>query len=138
MKTSFLFLALAGLLLLTNVPAPSALGDELTSPARLSRTVVLRHVTADSSGTVSGTLINRTGLTLRDVKVEVNYAWVWSNDFKPGEDSPGRTVYVTAPATIPPYGQASFSYQPSPPLPSREDGHFVPSVHVIGFTQIGS
>ncbi len=80
--------------------------------------------------------MNRSGLPLRDVKLMINYAWVWNDDFRPGDDSPGRTVYITAPAEIPPHGQGSFTYQPSPPLPSRTDGHFVSSVHIVGFTQM--
>ena len=56
--------------------------------------------------------------------------------FRPGEDSPGRTVYITVHGDIAPHGQQSFSYEPSPPLPSRDDGHFEPVVKVVGYTQM--
>ncbi len=137
MKVSILFLALAGVLFLIG-PASRAAGQELTTPAHLSDLIGLRNITADANGNVSGTLVNRTGLTLRDVKLQIDYAWLWQNDFKPGEDNPGRTVYITAPGEIQPHGESAFSYQPSPPLASPGGGRFVPSIAIVGFTQIGN
>ncbi len=136
MKMSAISVASVAVLLLgAGVVMPSAAQD-LISTRQLTRSVGLSNVAAQPGGTVSGTIVNRTGLTVRDVKLMIDYAWVWSNDFRPGEDSPGRTVYITAPADIPAHGQGAFTYQPSPPLPSRDDGHYVPSVHVVGFTQM--
>src|SRR5262245_19025682 len=117
MKVSISLLALAGLVLLME-PASRAAGEELTTLAHLRKMVGLRHLTGDSHGNVSGTLVNHTGLTLRDVKLQIDYAWLWQNDFKPGPNNPGRTVYITAPGDIQPHGQSAFSYQPSPPLAS--------------------
>jgi hypothetical protein len=137
MKVAMRSLALVGLLLPMVTLALPAVGQELTTPAHLSRIVGLRHVTADANGTVSGTLVNRSDSTLLRIKLQIDYAWVWHNDFKPGPDNPGRTVYYTAPVEIQPHGEGSFSYQPSPPLALSAAGHFVPSVAIIGFTQIG-
>ena len=137
MKVSIRLLALAGLLLLIG-SASRAAGQELTTPAHLSNMIALRNITGDANGNISGTLVNRTGLTLRDVKLQIDYAWLWHDDFKPGEDNPGRTVYFTAPGEIQPHGESAFSYQPSPPLASPGGGRFVPSVAIIGFTQIGN
>lgn len=138
MKLSILFLALAGLLLPMAGLASPAAGQELTTPAQLARTVDLRNVTAGANGTVSGTLLNRSDHILLEVRLQIDYAWLWSNDFKPGEDNPGRTVYFTAPGEIAPHGESSFSYQPSPPLAASGAGHFVPSVSIVGFKQIGN
>jgi hypothetical protein len=134
-KTSAMVFFAAMLLLLAGL-ATSAAGQDLISTRQLARSVDLSNVGAEPDGTISGTILNRTGLTVRDVKLMIDYTWVWKNDLKPGEDSPGRTVYITAPAEIPPHGQGSFTYEPSPPLPSRTDGHYVPMVHVVGFTQM--
>ncbi len=136
MKTSVMWLAPAAALLLIAALTPPAAAQELISTHQLAQSVDLRDVTAEPNGAISGTIVNHTGLTVRDVKLMINYAWVWRNDFKPGEDSPGRTVYITAPADIPAHGQGSFSYQPSPPLPARNDGHFVPVAHIVGFTRM--
>jgi hypothetical protein len=116
--------------------APLATGQQLVTPHQLSRSVDLNEISDQPNGAVSGTIVNRTSYPVRDVKLMIDYAWVWSNDFRPGENSPGRTFYITAPAEIPPHGQGSFTYQPSPPLESRDDGHFVPTVHIVGFTQM--
>src|SRR5215469_6049011 len=111
MKTSAIFVtAVAILLVLAGLTTPTAAQD-LISTRQLSDSVDVRNVGADPNGAVSGTILNRTGLTVRDVKLMIDYTWVWGNDFRPGEDSPGRTVYITAPADIPPHGQGSFSYQ---------------------------
>ena len=135
MKTSAM-LSVAAMLLLPVVLATSASGQDLISSRQLARSVYLGGVGVEPNGTISGTILNRTGLTVRDVKLMIDYSWVWGNDFKPGEDSPGRTVYLTAPNEIPPHGQGSFTYRPSPPLSARTDGHYVPMVRVVGYTQM--
>jgi len=136
MKTSAMSLAAIAMLLLLPGLTNFAAGQELITTHQLARSVDLTNVAAGPNRAISGTILNRTGLTVRDIKLMVNYAWLWRNDFRPGEYSPGRTVYISAPADIPAHGQGSFSYQPLPPLPLRSDGHFVPSVHVVGFTQM--
>jgi hypothetical protein len=136
MKASVMLFAGAAMLLVIAGLTPSAAAQDLITTRQLAQSVSLRDVSAEPNGAISATIVNRTGLTVRAVKLMIDYAWVWGNDLKPGEDSPGRTVYITAPAEIPPHGQSSFAYQPSPALPSRTDGHFMPSVHVVGFTQM--
>ena len=136
MKALPIMLAVAALLLPVASFAPQAAGQELITTRGLARSVDLDNVTARPEGAITGTIVNRTGLTVRNVKLMINYAWMWRNDFRPGPDSPGRTFYITAPADIPPHSQGSFIYQPSPPLESRTDGHYVPSVHIVGFTQM--
>jgi hypothetical protein len=136
MKTSRRLFALAGLLLTVAGFASLAAGQELTTPRQLGHAVALENVSARDNGTLSGTLANSTDYVIRDVKLMIDYAWIWRNDFRPGEDSPGRTVYFTVHGDIAPHGQQSFSYEPSPPLPSRHDGHFKPEVKVVGYTQM--
>ncbi len=134
MKRSVMLIAAAALTVALGAAAPHA--AELVTNWQLARSVTLRDVNTSPNGQISGTIVNRTDRQIRDVKLMVNYAWVWSNDFRPGENSPGRTFYITAPANIPPHGEGTFTYQPSPPLEQREDGHYVPSVHIVGFTQM--
>jgi hypothetical protein len=136
MKPSVLFLAAAVLVLPMAVLRAPATAQELVTTSSLDRWVTLSNVNVDRDGNVSGAIVNRSDLTIRQVKLMVSYAWIWSDDFKPGEDSPGRTVYITAPADIPPHGQGSFTYQPSPSLPSQAGGHFIPSVQIVGYTRI--
>ena len=132
----FFGLAFTSLLFCAAGFAPSANGQELVTPRRLSHAVELYNVTAQPNGVISGKIANRTGYLIRDVKLMIDYAWIWRNDFKPGEDNPGRTVYNTVQGDIPPHGESTFTYEASPQLPSRDDGHFQPAVKVVGYTQI--
>jgi hypothetical protein len=104
-------------------------GDEV------GRIVTIRNVSI-KNGEVSGEVVNNSSDTLRDVVLEIRYSWRWSDEFHPGKDDPGRTVYYTAAKEIPPGGSARFEYKPSPPLPVRRDGSFVIDVKVAGFERV--
>jgi len=101
----------------------------------VGRFVTLRNVSI-KTGEVSGEVVNNSSDTLRDVVLEIRYSWRWADEFHPGKDDPGRTVYYTAAKEIPPGGSARFEYKPSPPLPERRDGSFVIDVKVAGFERI--
>jgi len=92
---------------------------------------------AVTDGVVTGTLVNRTGRTLREVKLLVRYAWLWKDERTPRRDNPGRSAYYVVPGEIPPHGSLPFVYRPEPPLPQRTDGRFEPSVEVVGVTEVG-
>lgn len=138
MKASngFLTLGLAGILFFATGFAAVAIAQELTTPQQLSYAVDLENLSSQPNGAVSGKLANRTGYVIRDVKLMIDYAWIWRDDFKPGEDSPGRTVYTTVQGDIGPHGETNFSFEPSPPLASRDDGYFKPEVRIVGYTQM--
>jgi hypothetical protein len=101
----------------------------------VGRFVTLRNVSI-KTGEVSGEVVNNSSDTLRDVVLEIRYSWRWADEFHPGKDDPGRTVYYTAAKEIPPGGSARFDYKPSPPLPERRDGSFVIDVKVAGFERV--
>jgi len=104
-------------------------GDEV------GRFVTLRNVSI-KNGEVSGEIVNNSRDTLRDVVLEIRYSWRWANEFHPGKDDPGRTVYYNAAKEIRPGESARFEYKPSPPLPERRDGSFVIEVKVAGFERV--
>jgi hypothetical protein len=101
----------------------------------VDRIVTLRNVSI-KNGDVSGEVVNNSRDTLRDVVLEIRYSWRWKDEFHPGKDDPGRTVYYTAAKEISPGGSARFDYHPSPPLPERRDGSFVIDVKVAGFERV--
>ena len=101
----------------------------------VSRFATLRNVST-KNGEVSGEVVNNSSDTLRDVVLEIRYSWRWADEFHPGKDDPGRTVYYTAAKEIPPGGSARFDYKPSPPLPERRDGSFVIDVKVAGLERV--
>ena len=73
---------------------------------------------------------------MRDVQLLIRYVWLWKNEFHPGEDDPGLSVYHTVEGELPPGKSKPITYQPSPPLPARADGYFEAIVSVAGFTEI--
>ena len=101
----------------------------------VSRFATLRNVSTKNAE-VSGEVVNNSSDTLRDVVLEIRYSWRWKDEFHPGKDDPGRTVYYTAAKEISPGGSARFDYHPSPPLPERRDGSFVIDVKVAGFERV--
>ena len=101
-----------------------------------SKVVAVRDVTT-RDGVVHGVLVNRSNKTLRDVRLLFRHTWLWKNEMKPGDDSPGRVDYYTVRSELPPGGTVEFTYRPQPPLPDRDDGRFETSVEVVGWTEIG-
>ena len=101
-----------------------------------SKIVAVRDVTT-RDGVVHGVLVNRSNKTLRDVRLLIRHTWLWKNEKKPGEDSPGRVDYYTVRSELPPGGTVELTYRPQPPLPDRDDGRFETSVEVVGWTEIG-
>jgi hypothetical protein len=86
-------------------------GDEV------GRFVTLRNVSI-KNGEVSGEMVNNSRDTLRDVVLEIRYSWRWANEFHPGKDDPGRTVYYTAAKEIRPEKARASSINPRRPFPS--------------------
>jgi hypothetical protein len=112
-----------------------AISQTVLSKDQSSRVLVLNNVSAQD-GVVSGELRNNSSNLVRDVQLLIRYEWLWRNEFHPGTDDPGSSVYYNVPGEIPPGGTARFQYTPNPPLPKRTDGSFQISVSVAGFTEV--
>ena len=88
-------------------------------------------------GTITGQIRNQSKYTVRDVQLFILYSWLWTNEFHPGKDNPGRAFYPTMAGEIPPGGSMPFKFTPSPPLAKRTDGKFEgPTVAIAGFAQV--
>jgi hypothetical protein len=107
----------------------------LASSEKAAEVVVMRNL-AVKDGEVSGELVNRTNHVVRDVQLQIRHLWQWKNEFRPGTDELGRTVYHTVEKEISPGGSVPFSYKPTPPLPSRADGFFQTSVSISGYAEV--
>lgn len=112
-------------------PAESVLSD-----AQAANDIRVTDVEAHR-GIVTGTLFNTSHAPLRNVELLIRHTWLWNNERHPGDDSPGRADVFEVRGEIPPREQMPFTYQVSPPLPQREDGHFETTVEVVGFAQVG-
>lgn len=88
---------------------------------------------------ILGTLTNRGSDEIRDIRLLIDVAFLWSNEFKPGEESPGRSAVMTVAGPIPARGKVAFEFTPSPPLPERDDGHYAdPKVRVMAYQSIAA
>jgi len=91
------------------------------------------EVTED--GTITGTMKNNTGRKIGDVEVLVEYAWIWARDTNHGDDNPGWSMTYTLPVELAPGASVPMNLTPLHPLPDREDGHFLISAKVLGYTR---
>lgn len=69
MKTSVTFFALAATLLPVAGLTPSVAGQDLITTHQLDQSIDLGNVAAEPNGAISGTIVNRTGFTMRDVRL---------------------------------------------------------------------
>jgi hypothetical protein len=113
----------------------TANGTVVIDANEVARVATLRNVSIKNDD-VSGEIVNNSSDTPRDVVVDIRYSWLWADEYHPGKDDPGRTVYYTAAKEIPPGGSARFEYKPSPPLPVRRDGSFLVDVKIAGFERV--
>jgi len=132
---------LAGAVLATAAPA-GAHPDHSGAPrgtlsdSGTRRSVEVKNLRFAPGGSLDGTLVNRSGDVLRQIRLLIRYDWIWDNERNPGDNSPARSFYHTLPSELPALGTLGFSFTPSPPLPVRSDGKFVASVEIARFTQV--
>lgn len=136
MRTLVHVAALAVATMLMATAGARAATDTLIADEQPSRVVTVRDVTT-RTGVVSGVLVNRSQKRLRDVRLIFHHEWLWKNEKKPGDESPGRVDYYTVKSELPPGGDVEFTYRPEPPLEQRDDGRFETTVEVVGWTEIG-
>jgi hypothetical protein len=127
----------AGLGLLSAPSFAGSVAAEPILPQQAAKVAVATDVHTHD-GVVTGKIVNESNDTIRSVKLMVDHAWMWKDEWKPGNNDPSRTDFYVVHKEIPPRGSATFEYKTSPPLPHRNDGHFETLVKVAGFTQIGS
>lgn len=88
---------------------------------------------------VVGTLTNDSDAELRDIRLLIDVAFLWANEVKPGEESPGRSAVMTVAGPLAPHGKLAFEFTPNPPLPERTDGRYAePKVRIMGYQSIAS
>jgi hypothetical protein len=136
MKRLFWLVLMASLLSMAPEIEPRMAWSATLVPAeKAEQVVIVRNVTVKEDA-VSGELVNQSSRSLRDVQLQIRYSWRWKNEFKPGNDDFGITVYHTVSEEIPPGKAVQFHYKPSSPLASRPDGYFETTVSVAGFTEV--
>ena len=134
-KALLAFLIVSACFMGLGVYPAAAIPATLLSADQAAQVIAIRDLTV-KEGVVSGELLNRSSRRLRDVQLLIRYTWLWNDEFHPGQDDLGVAIYYTVEGEIPPGGSKPFAYRPSPPLPSRADGHFETVVSVAGYTEI--
>ena len=86
-------------------------------------------------GAIEGTLRNNTGRKIGDVEVLVEYAWIWAKNSNVPDTSPGWSTTYTLPVELTPGESVPMNLAPLHPLPDRDDGHFLISAKVVGYTR---
>ncbi len=135
MKTTHA-MALATLALAPVLPTTSAATTaEITDDDR-SGAVAVAEVSRRGD-VVVGTLVNRGGDQIRDIRLLIDIPFLWKNELAPGDDSPGRSSVLTVAGPIAPNGRLAFEFTPTPPLPERTDGRYAdPKVSVMGYESV--
>jgi len=110
--------------------------ESVLSAAQAATDVRVTDVRAQD-GVVTGTLFNTSRAPVRDIELLIRHTWFWNNERHPGDDNPGRADVYVVRREIPSREQMPFTYQVSPPLPQRADGHFKTTVEIVGFAQVG-
>ena len=134
MRRSQSWLLVALVALTVPISATAARAQTVLDSAEAARTVAIESLHATSSA-VSGVVANRSPHIVRDVEILVQYHWLWENEFKPGQDSPGQIALVRIPDELKPGQSARFQHTLTPAT-RREDGRFVPEVTVAAFTVV--
>ena len=117
------------------VQGPADTGIVVPS-SEASQKIVIQSALIKNGSVISGTVINNSDKTVRDVGFRVRQEWLWNDELHPGPDSPGKTVPFTLHQEIAPHARAAFNIE-VPPLAPRSDGRFVTTLEITGFTEVG-
>ena len=123
------------LALFVMLSAQAARSQTVRERAEIAAVLAIEKLSAQA-GVVTGEIFNRSLHTVRDVQVLIRNTWLWDEEFKPGKDDPGTSIYYTLPGEIPAGGRLPFTYSPSPPLPKSSGGRFETTVAIAGYTEV--
>ena len=102
---------LGGLLSLLILPVRGFAATGVVVPSsEASQKIVIQEATL-KDGSISGTVVNNSSKTVRDVGLRVRQEWLWNDELHPGTDSPGRTLPFALRQDIAPHARASFISQ---------------------------
>ncbi len=115
--------------------AHSARSQTVRERAEIAAILAIEKISVQE-GVVSGEIYNRSVHTVGDVQVLIRNTWLWDEEFKPGKNDPGTSIYYTLPKDIPAGRRLPFTYSPTPPLPKASGGRFETTVAIAGYTEV--
>jgi hypothetical protein len=133
MKILTAFLSGTILIALSGITAAGA--EKLATAEMAAQKIEIRVLDAKKD-VISGEVINKSPHPLRDIELLVQYHWLWANEFKPGDDPPGKAAFVKLDQELGPGESAAFKIPVDPPAAARGDGRYMTEVTLAGFTEI--
>ena len=133
MKASFNSVLLAAALALAFASLAASAANIV--PADELDAVVTLDDLADTETGMTGTVTNHGDVPVTDVQVLVSYGWLWKDDRRSNDASPGWTETHTLPMRLAPGESQPFAFAHERPRPARDDGELTMKVRVIGLTR---
>ena len=115
-------------------PTPPCVAAEVVPTVEVAAIAALADV-VDTPQRLSGQISNRGTQRIDNVRLLVSYGWLWNDDRRSNDTSPGWTEVHTLPGAIEPGQSVSFEVEHERPRPLRDDGQLLLTVKVIGLTQ---
>jgi hypothetical protein len=108
---------------------------EVITPDVAAQKVEIRNVQLQGN-VVSGQVTNKSRYPLRNLELLIQYHWLWNNEFKPGDVSPGKAFYIVIDKELQPGESATFSAPLDAPTAPQADGYYMTEVTLAGFTEV--
>ncbi|MGH7897685.1 MAG: hypothetical protein ACREQQ_07015, partial [Candidatus Binatia bacterium] len=109
--------------------------EAVVNPPELGEKISITSI-SNQGGSVAGDLVNNTDQTLREVKLRIEYYWLWHDERHERVDDPSFSVTEVMPEEIPPRATMPFSYSFPAAKNQRTDGKWVVNVRVLGYTVV--
>ncbi len=112
----------------------SASADTALTPEQAAQKVDIRNVQVKEN-MITGEVVNKLPHRLSNLELLIQYHWLWHNEFKPGDQSLGKAVFVALDKDLQPGESTTFTAPLDPPPASRADGYYLTEVRLAGFTE---
>ena len=89
----------------------------------------------NADGIIEGELLNTTDKRVSDIEVLVRYSWVWSRESTKERESLSWANTFTFPVDLKPGDSSPLSIPPLQTLARRDDGKYLISAKVMGYTR---
>jgi hypothetical protein len=109
--------------------------ENAVNAERAAEIVEIRNL-QQQGNTISGEVVNKSRRALRNIELLVQYHWLWNNEFKPGDEPPGKAIFVTLDKELAPGASANFSLPVEVSSGQRADGYYATEVTLAGFTEV--
>lgn len=89
----------------------------------------------NTGGIIEGELLNTTDKRVSDIEVLVRYSWVWARESNKERESLSWANTFTFPVDLKPGDSSPLTIPPLQPLADRDDGKYLISAKVMGYTR---